>query len=154
MELQTIERTARRRRRLLLWITVGFGLFWPAVALGFDMEGRAIRVILGCLGGVGAVILIPAAFALSRLMSKMGREPELRKALTGEKYKANVMKSFQLGFFITMFVAVVAGEVLRFCDAFVPVSIVCFGLFYVGILSLFIASLILNRTKRVNRAEP
>lgn len=144
MDSQLIEALDARRSRFLLWQTVGFALFYPALILTPYFSDRVPILILTGINVIGVLIFFVATIKSNRNVRTIRSNPELRAALNNEMVRLYDYKSLMWAFFITLATVAIFVLVSSFAQS-VSAYLACSVILYVACLSLMIARLVYLR---------
>lgn len=144
MDSQLIELLDARRSRYLLWQTVGFALFYPALILTPYFSDRLPILILTGINIIGILIFFVATVKSNRNVRTIRSNPELRAALNNEMVRLYGYKSLMWAFFVTLATVAIFVLVSSFAES-VSAYLACSIILYVACLSLMTARLVYLR---------
>lgn len=143
MENTPIEKLDKSRYNMLIWLTIGFSLFFGQTILKAFVDDHNILLFVRLLGIAGMAFFFKSTMMSFKIIKQIKQDAKLKQALNNELHKLYVFKSFRVGFwtFLTLLLA------FMFISFFkeMPLLIVLEIILYFGMLSTFISGLIYNK---------
>lgn len=143
METSIIEQFNQTKYHLLLWLTIGWTLWFGHFILNHLLAAKMIINIINWLGLLGWLIFIINLIKYFQLRKDIKADRKLNDALNDELQSFFRYKSYWCGFWVLMGLNVVFFGISSFYD--ISVLIVTETTLYLGVLSVLIAGLIYNR---------
>jgi hypothetical protein len=143
METSIIEQYDKSRYSMMKWLTIGWAVWYGSFISKDLINNRIILVILFIAGSIGWILFAVNLIRYIRLGKKVNSDSTLKEALNNEMHQLYMYKSFYFGFWIFMATTGIFIVVASFHQ--LPALIVCEVTLFFGILSSFIAWLVLNR---------
>ncbi|UMB61162.1 hypothetical protein MHL31_02905 [Lutibacter sp. A80] len=143
MEHTQIEKLDKSRYNMLIWLTIGFSLYFGEAILKEFIDGKNILLFVRLLGVIGMVLFLKSTFMSLKIIKQIKQDSKLKQALNNELHKLYVLKSFRIGF-LTFLTLIIGFMILSFFKE-MPLLVVLEIILYFGMLSTFISGLIYNK---------
>lgn len=143
MENTQIEKLDKSRYNMLIWLTIGFSLFFGETILKEFIEDKYILLFVRLLGLIGMAFFLKSTIMSLKIIKQIKNDSKLKDALNNELYKLYILKSFMIGF-LTFLSLIIVFMILSF---FIEMSLLVALeiILYFGMLSIFISGLIYNK---------
>lgn len=143
MENTQIEKLDKSRYNMLIWLTLGFSLFFGETILKEFIYDKNILLFVRLLGLIGIVFFLKSTMMSLKIIKQIKNDSKLKYALNNELHKLYIFKSFMIGFW-TFLTLIIVFMILSF---FIEMSLLVALeiILYFGMLSIFISGLIYNK---------
>lgn len=143
MENTQIEKLDKSRYNMLIWMTIGFSLFFGETILKEFIDEKKILLIVRFLGLFGMVFFLKSTMISLKIIKQIKNDSKLKDALNNEMHKLYIFKSFRIGFwsFLTL---IIVFMILSFFTE-IPLLVTLEIILYFGVLSTIISGLIYNK---------
>lgn len=143
MEKSIIEQFNQTKYHLLLWLTIGWTLWFGHFILNHLLTARTIIKIISWLGLLGWIIFSINLVKYFQIRKDIKADPKLNDALNDELHSLFRYKSYLCGFWVLMALNVIFFGITSFYD--ISALVVTETTLYLGVLSVLLAGLIYNR---------
>ncbi|MDP4188532.1 MAG: hypothetical protein Q8907_06785 [Bacteroidota bacterium] len=143
METSIIEQFNQTKYHLLLWLTIGWTLWFGHFILNHLLAAKMIINIISWLGLLGWIIFSINLVKYFQLRKDIKADRKLNEALNDELHSLFRYKSYLCGFWVLMALNVIFFGISSFYN--ISALIVTETTLYLGVLSVLLAGLIYNR---------
>jgi len=143
MKNRTVEELDKSRYNMMLWFTIGWGIWFGSFILKDIIENYALRGILLFLALVSWVIWTKQLLKQRKLLKIMNANKTLSNALNDELVAYNLLKSSQVGFWSLLNTTVLCLIISAYTD--ISAILVTEIILFFGVLSALIAWLFYNK---------
>lgn len=143
MENTQIEKLDKSRYNMLIWMTIGFSLFFGETILKEFIDEKNILLIVRFLGLIGMVFFLKSTMISLKIIKQIKNDSKLKDALNNEMHKLYILKSFRIGFWSFLTLIIVFMILSFFTET--PLLVTLEIILYFGMLSTFISGLIYNK---------
>lgn len=143
MENHTVEELDKSRYNMMLWFTIGWGIWFGSFILKSEIDNYALKGFLLLLNLTSFVIWAKEQLKLRKLLKIMKSDNALSNALNDEVVAHNRLKSFQIGYISFG----IATTICMMISVFTSISALLVSeiILFFGVLSGMIAWLIYNK---------
>ena len=143
MKNYTVEELDKSRYNMILWLTIGWGIWYGSIIMKITILNSPLIDILSVIGGVSWVIWVIGLVKMVRLNKILKTDKALNTNLNDEVVLHNRLRSFQIGYLsfgITTLAMLFASGL-----SIMSIELACKIIIYFGVLSTLIAWLIYNK---------
>jgi MFS family permease len=149
MEAKLIEKLDRRRYKYLLWATIGYFISSLLMIVAKVIPDQTVQMVIALSRLPFVILFFCALFMLNNNRRIIAKTPGLQKAINNELYKFYGYKSLQWAFIATIITTlgllVVSGFATWYKWEWMTVSLTCYIVLFVILMTFFISNLIYLR---------
>ena len=143
MKNYTVEELDKSRYNMILWSTIGWGIWFGSFILKNEIDNYLLKGFLLLLGLISSVIWVKQLLKLRKLLKIMKSDNALSNALNDEVVAHNRLKSFQVSHISFVLVTVIFVIISTFTS--ISALLVSEVILFFGVLSGMIAWLVYNK---------
>ena len=143
METSMIEKLDKSRYQLVLWLTVGWAIYFGGFILKDLVSDKALTVVIILAGLIGWILFLINLIRYIKFGRTVNSDNELGNALNDELHLFNRNRSTVVGFWAFLILLTLFFGLSIFTA--IPALIVCELTLYFGIISALVSFLIFNR---------
>ncbi len=143
METSMIEKLDNARSSFLKWATVGYAIWFGTYIVADPFFLPEVPSVLQWVRILAWLILLVSGLRAMKLKRELRWDKKMKGALEGELHQHNLLKSFQMGFFVV--IGVTAAFFMLSLFYIIPALLVTKVILYLGSLAVLISKIIYNR---------
>lgn len=143
METNFIEKLNKSRYNSILFLAIGFFLFYGSFMLSNLATNRSIIILSTLTGVIGTGLFAGSLIKLMKVSKQIKSDAKAKDALNDELFQLYTYKSYTWGFWTVLLTLVPLIAISSFYE--LPNKIVCELILFIAVLTVLISFLAYNR---------